>query len=117
MVASSLKIAHSGWKHKRHQLLRADRIFLGILITASILLSGLSIRFSRLLSIEGNETSISAKSNASFAVGEVSPSVDTTGKYANDRVYCMVPFIWNKEIYEVSEFCIGPIINQYYCYH
>jgi len=25
----------------------------------------------------------------------------TDAKYANDRVYCMIPFIWNKEIYDV----------------
>lgn len=29
--------------------------------------------------------------------------LDTTGKYDKDRVYCMVPFIWNPKIYDVSE--------------
>lgn len=29
--------------------------------------------------------------------------LDNSGKYAKDRVYCMVPFIWNPKIYDVSK--------------
>ena len=40
------------------------------------------------------------------AIGKVEPlpypnGPKTDAKYANDRVYCMIPFIWNKEIYDV----------------
>ena len=29
--------------------------------------------------------------------------LDTSGKYEKDRVYCMIPFIWNPKIYDASE--------------
>jgi hypothetical protein len=31
-------------------------------------------------------------------------SAGVTANYDKDRVYCMIPFIWNQEIYDVSKF-------------
>lgn len=106
------EISNSRWKNKGRSL-RLENIFLITLVGVSLLLCGFSFQYSRLLSLENNgATKVSEASNATSAAGSKSDtqrsiprdvSVGSSSKYANDRVYCMVPFIWNKEIYDVSK--------------
>lgn len=109
-AASQITISHSGWKGKRQHYIRLDRIFLFILITASASLLGLSLRYSRsVLSTQiatsrtyTNTTTHNTRGSSKNSLKSLAV-VDYDGKYAKDRVYCMVPFIWNKGIYDVSK--------------
>ena len=42
------------------------------------------------------------------------------GKYAKNRIYCMVPFVWRRDFYDISEFllcrCVISSIQQYILY-
>lgn len=103
--------------NKPHKI-SATRIFLGTLLSIAILLSGLALRLSLQLAhsthdqrpIDEPPNKAAPPISKALAV-EVGSSwngqrvfLDNSGKYANDRVYCMVPFIWNKGIYDVSEY-------------
>lgn len=108
-MAAASQVSRSGWNHRRphKHVLRVDRVFIFILMVSALLLSALSINYSRLLT-KTKSTAFALRSNATLAAAvkpdETVSSVDSTGKYAKDRVYCMVPFIWNKEIYDISKF-------------
>ena len=68
--------------------------------------------------VVGNNMRAAAASSSSAQMAKLSPRASSAksqqqqqlgypnapkadAKYAKDRVYCMVPFIWNKEIYDV----------------
>lgn len=87
-----------------------------------MVITGLSFRYSRLLPVDKTKiSSLSAfeyvRSNSTKTIvgtnGQhyeaqsgiaISAARVATQKYANDRVYCMIPFIWNREIYDVSKY-------------
>ncbi|KAL7485489.1 hypothetical protein ACHAW6_011098 [Cyclotella cf. meneghiniana] len=96
----------------------AAHFFLTILLCISFLLSVLAVQLSLQLSQSsqsqpGRESS-SADHQAGQSVEEVVPAalrseeydvstrvfLDNSGKYDKDRVYCMIPFIWNAKIYD-----------------
>lgn len=100
--------------------LNATKLFLGTLLSIAILLSLLALQLSLQLANTSPNNAVSPPekntdegSSKLLAVpDELKASVqirekeflDTSGKYNNDRVYCMVPFIWNPKIYDASEF-------------
>ena len=124
-MTASTSISHTGFSSKRRHFLRADRIFLATLICISLTLSGLSINYSRVLSIDAGEMysrkgdrelAHLSQNNARESLLNEDLQVQNTiinGKYRHDRVYCMVPFIWNKEIYDVSK-CF-PLLSCLFC--
>ena len=110
LAAPQITISRSGWKGKRQRYLRLDRLFLLTLITVSAMLLGYSHCYSRsLLSTHVDRTGTYNNTTTTNTGGSSNTSlqslavVDYDGKYAKDRVYCMIPFIWNPKIYDVSK--------------
>lgn len=113
-----------GWRNadskRKYHFLRADRLLLVATIVTCLTLSGLSVHYSRTLSMKNNETVNERKKSTDLSVHALNSTsvfirvnngtskslvtMGKSGKYDNHRVYCMIPFIWNKEIYDVSEF-------------
>jgi len=110
----------------------AAHFFLSVLLCISVLLSVLAVQLSLLLAqssqIQSDRESPRADNQAERSVEQVVPTVlrseeydvstrvflDNSGKYDKDRVYCMIPFIWNKEIYDVSEYqVLFNLLNMY----
>jgi len=116
MVAS--QISHLGWKSKSQHTLRVDRLFIFVFIGTALLMAWLSIRYSRLLNTKNDKAWRNTESSPGVSGAFVAEKTEQKSsaavhntKYDNDRVYCMVPFIWNKDIYDVSEFTQGILIK------
>ena len=107
-MATTSQVSRSGWNGRRPRR-NYVRVFVFILVAAAFFLSALSIHYSPLLTEMNDASSVLMANDARVAAAvksdDISSVVDSIGKYAKDRVYCMVPFIWNKEIYDISK-CI-----------
>ena len=107
--------------------LSAAKLFLGTLLSIAILLSLLALQLSLQLSNSVPKDASSAPRplqkqvalKGSSSVVQTVPDelkasvhitekefLDTSGKYDKDRVYCMIPFIWNPKIYDASKFVL-----------
>jgi hypothetical protein len=96
--------------------------FLSVLLCISVLLSVLAVQLSLQLvhssQFQPDRESPQVDNQTERSVEQVVPTVlrseeydvstrvflDNSGKYDKDRVYCMIPFIWNVKIYDVSEY-------------
>eukprot|EP00956_Cyclotella_meneghiniana_P012176 scaffold17278_cov57-Cyclotella_meneghiniana.AAC.1 len=103
--------------------LNVTKLLLLILLLISILLSLLAVQLSVQLSQSHGSSETSQDQSApplninaqprklALVPEELKATVhikdkeflDNSGKYAKDRVYCMVPFIWNPKIYDASK--------------
>jgi hypothetical protein len=107
----------SGNRPSKPVKLNAAKLLLGTLLSIAVLLSLLALQLSLQLagSAQNNIGPQFQNNNAagpsSVVPDELKASVhmtekellDNSGKYDKDRVYCMIPFIWNPKIYDVSE--------------
>jgi hypothetical protein len=73
------------------------RIFFFALIALVVALSALAVHLSqRVMTRQSSSSSLEHPPHA-----HTSPSTATAAVVTKDRVYCMVPFIWNPDIYHV----------------
>jgi hypothetical protein len=108
----------SGNRPSKPVKLNAAKLFLGTLLSIAVLLSLLALQLSiQLARSSPNNVNVGPQlqnNNAaasSLVPDELKASVhitekellDKSGKYDKDRVYCMIPFIWNPKIYDVSK--------------
>jgi hypothetical protein len=91
----------SGNRPPKPVKLNTAKLFVVTLLLIATLLSLLALKLSLHL-VTSTQTNVPKELKATVQITETD-FLDTSGKYEKDRVYCMIPFIWNPKIYDASE--------------